>query len=581
MELFSRLLPASHPDQIVGLGLVQPTPLDLGLDHFQGGSEETLHIGIVVGKGENHGVGHARGQGKAVDIDGLGLGVIPQVGQDAAHRPVGIALRPFVEEPGDRLVVTIDRVDELQQDVGQDVLGVEFLYTLEGFAGSLPSRVQALIRARDQGERLESNEATRTLAMLLAEDNRFSEAWYQVAMLRWADNPYRGADMAEAREAFERVKELDPQNILPDVLLKFVYAIDGDYEAIAGLFDEWTEGNPNRAMRGILAYLRDDPEAQAVYVDSLPLASLSVAHAMILTFPDNNPNVERFLAAALEVVEPEIQRGWLYETQAHNLIGMGRWEEAREQFHRMTDRLRAWRLVYESIAMALPFNAATDEELDSQISRLRSWRANAEPYLIDPAAKGLIESRYSPDSELHPHMKAYVLGLLQVRLGDLEAAKRELSILRSLEIPAGQEVICREYVRTVQAWIQYAEAGPESALALLEDACPSYLPSQGYSGVQERGPQRWLRARCLEEVGRGEEALGWYGSLHEKTERQLIYVADARLHRASILEELGRDDEARDEYQSFLDLYADADSRYRDAVASARAGLARIPTISP
>ena len=95
----------------------------------------------------------------------------------------------------------------------------------------------------------------------------------------------------------------------------------------------------------------------------------------------------------------------------------------------------------------------------------------------------------------------------------------------------------------------------------------SELYTQAYS--------RFLRAMALQEIGRGEEAIGWYATL-ETSPYELVFRAPSHLHRAEIYEEAGDREQAIEHYREFVRLWNDADPELQPMVEEARAALERL-----
>ena len=133
---------------------------------------------------------------------------------------------------------------------------------------------------------------------------------------------------------------------------------------------------------------------------------------------------------------------------------------------------------------------------------------------------------------LHPTFRAYLLGLLELRLGDLASATARLEELYALE---SQEGLVRSLMVELRARLTRAEGKPEEALALLERSRPElWFQLTVASPFFSLASQRYLRAELLEEVGRMEEAAGWYGAIAERSPYELIYAAPARARVAAI-----------------------------------------------
>jgi hypothetical protein len=78
--------------------------------------------------------------------------------------------------------------------------------------------------------------------------------------------------------------------------------------------------------------------------------------------------------------------------------------------------------------------------------------------------------------------------------------------------------------------------------------------------------ERFLRAELLYEAGRDAEALGWYGSIAERTPYELVYAAPAHLRRAEIFARQGDSDAARAEFDQARVRWAKADVELQSAL---------------
>jgi hypothetical protein len=71
--------------------------------------------------------------------------------------------------------------------------------------------------------------------------------------------------------------------------------------------------------------------------------------------------------------------------------------------------------------------------------------------------------------------------------------------------------------------------------------------------------ERFLRAELLYEAGRHAEALGWYGSIAERSPFELAYAAPAQLRRAEIFALQGDPEAKRAAHQQAVSRWAKAD----------------------
>jgi hypothetical protein len=118
--------------------------------------------------------------------------------------------------------------------------------------------------------------------------------------------------------------------------------------------------------------------------------------------------------------------------------------------------------------------------------------------------------------------------VLRLALGDTAGAAAAVANLERLR---GSE-LSRRYARTL-AWSTRARTAaaagrPEAALAALDSA--GWIPAADVFVAEVA--DRFLRAELLEQVGRTEEALRWYGSLAQRATYELVYLAPATFRQA-------------------------------------------------
>ena len=86
-----------------------------------------------------------------------------------------------------------------------------------------------------------------------------------------------------------------------------------------------------------------------------------------------------------------------------------------------------------------------------------------------------------------------------------------------------------------------------------------------------------LRGEALYELGRDEEALGWFASFPGGGGGGTLdytYLAYTHLRRGQLYERLGDSEKAVDHYSKFLDMWADAEPELQPLVEQARERVA-------
>ena len=231
-------------------------------------------------------------------------------------------------------------------------------------------------------------------------------------------------------------------------------------------------------------------------------------------------------------------------------------------------------LVVRGHLASIPFFPVPRAKLEELRTEFIEWNAEAVPPSEDPRAI------FSAHDGAYVFLREFLLGLLDVRLGDLKAATVRAASLRQVEGSGEAEELARRLAGTLQASILWGRDDPASALRELEE-----LPveSQNRMGLVINSPfysrvyERYLRAELLREVGREEEALRWYGSLEENYPLyDLTYLAYSHLQRGEIQEDLGRHELAEEHYTRAAELWQGCDSVFEPRRRRAEAGLGRL-----
>ena len=88
---------------------------------------------------------------------------------------------------------------------------------------------------------------------------------------------------------------------------------------------------------------------------------------------------------------------------------------------------------------------------------------------LPPPAKEATEDWFSPHADIHPQVRSYLLGVLNIRLGDRDAALRNTAELeRPVESPKASAV-ARAFAGSLRAQVAQLDGKPAEALAILEE----------------------------------------------------------------------------------------------------------------
>jgi hypothetical protein len=206
-------------------------------------------------------------------------------------------------------------------------------------------------------------------------------------------------------------------------------------------------------------------------------------------------------------------------TLAYLLAARGRWDDARRQL----DAVAPFRddiAAFHGYLAALPFAPTDPELLRAERSRLHAWAPTTRP-----------GERWLP---------LYLGALLDARMGDPAAALRGAA---ALEEPGPRaDGSGADRARGVRAYTALLQGRPEEALREL-DAMerPPRLIEAAETPAAGGSLDRFVRAEALHALGRGREALGWYGSFEGVSSFDLVFRVPAAAARARILVQTPRE----------------------------------------
>jgi len=394
-----------------------------------------------------------------------------------------------------------------------------------------------------------------------------AEAWFQLGQLQLFNNWRWGRPAIESRAAFERAVALDPERKQTDFYLGWTDAMGSQEEAKAEPQKE--QQNLGLALFG--AVVRADEAAQGEIIDKLKTAGeFAIINAVytVSSYTDNLPVAQQvawFLTAPTR--SPET-RGLGHIFLAHLECAQGRWGAAKEQFVLAEALVPAMAIEYRALLAAMPLLAVPTAEIEAIRDGLIDWDADD----VQPSESPIFQ--LTVHNDLHPLLRTYLLGLMSARLGDAVTALDYASRLEQMSRPSDVTDLAGDLSYGLRAQVAWKEGRRAQALAEFERAqmkAPTELIFN--SPFYFQSYERYLRAELLHELGRDEEALGWYGSFTWVFSYEFIYPAPSCLRRAQICEQLGRQEEAAEYYSRFIELWKDCDEELRPLVIDAEAKL--------
>jgi DNA-binding SARP family transcriptional activator len=363
------------------------------------------------------------------------------------------------------------------------------------------------------------------------------EAWFHLGDLLFHSNPLRGRSSVEAREPLERVLRLEPDHIGAMVHLVRVSAIEGRKGETLDLIDRILRASPDGdqalAMRALRAYTTGDAgaiEGISAELHRARAVTVAIAFSDVALYSGDLAGAENLARSFLQVARSPELRALCHTLVAHVALAAGRDDGFVQAQLGLAESLDpTWGLEMRGLFAMLPFRSVPPAELQNVRRALAEWDSTG-----SPASMFLI---FAMHNDLHPSLRLYLLGMLDLRLGDVRSAADRAEALKSLPGQAGG--LGAILLLELQAAIYRADGRPEEALRIMDRFHPQlWFQLTVASPFFSLASQRYLRAELLREVGRLEEAAGWYRSIAQRSPYELIYAAPAR-QRLAEMEGLG------------------------------------------
>ncbi len=377
------------------------------------------------------------------------------------------------------------------------------------------------------------------------------EAWLQLGEVLFHGNPLRGRSATEAHDAFVHALALDPDDEEAILHLARIASLEGNRVAVDSLAKRLLRLVPNsevlelRAFRAFALSDRDSwkrvtRELQDRPPDVPPVTALQVA-----LFLDDLEGAEQFATILTDRRYSDDMRGLGYRLLARTAAARGQWDIASAQLDSARRFGDVASLELRSLLASMDFLSVPDDEVRSIRDEVEQWNVRGSAGERDQHSVG--------HAGLHAGIRAYRLGLLNARLGDVRAVVAQAdSLEREASRASGRTTaVMTTFSHSLRARAAYAQDDATEALRQLELA--DWVPIE--SGFEEEAGDRYLRGLVLQTLGRDAEASTWFRNIAQRGTHELVYLASSRLHESLLACDLGDRSRAAEAHESAVRLW--------------------------
>ncbi|HEX6574431.1 MAG TPA: BTAD domain-containing putative transcriptional regulator [Gemmatimonadaceae bacterium] len=401
-----------------------------------------------------------------------------------------------------------------------------------------------------------------------------AETWFGLGDLYYHYNALRGRSKREARKPFERALSLDPGDGESRVHLLELAAWEGRVSEVDSLLSGLPAGSDFGAKWPIIrALITGDREAEARSLANLREGDersivLMVIHSTS-AFPSNLPGAMRVTGMLTDPARTPARRAYGFNLRAQVQLARGRWSDAKPDLTAMAAIEPAAAIEYGAIFSLSPAAAIKARDLTALRSALRSWDAAPTPPSASPV--------FGIHNGFHSQLRYYVLGLVNVKLGDTAAAKLYADSLVAAPADTLKSLLAGNLAHAVMSRVIAARGDVNGALA--EMGQPWIDPRthrSHYSSILAQVADRYYRAELLQKAGRFAEALDAYSAATDYSLDGLMYLPFSHLRRGDIYLQMGDRAHAIEHYRKFVALWKDCDPALRPLRDAAAKKLAQL-----
>ncbi|MGK7311577.1 MAG: tetratricopeptide repeat protein [Candidatus Longimicrobiales bacterium M2_2A_002] len=394
------------------------------------------------------------------------------------------------------------------------------------------------------------------------------EAWYELGEEIFHWGYLLGYSLTDSREAFERALALDPGHGASLFHLSNIEAIFGNVAVVdsltrAALRTPGGDLDPTMEVQRAFA-ARDSVGMDEGFAAAEAGEESGAAYFFAMWVTDDLATVRRMAEAVMRGLPVEA-KAVASHLLAMTLVKYGHPEEALAELAKLRadvpDAMLASRVMFASWSIL----KVPRTELEGLRAELLAWDPG--PVVTEPAPGDPTD----PHALFRPHLRTYLLALVENRLGRRDQARRLADELEALGGVDRVRTLAADLARHVRGTVALEEGRPAAALEIIEGASfwEEYPWNVLASPVLTQIASVSLRAEALFEAGRYREAIRWHRAISTFPSR-LPYAHYRSAQAYEALDEPGR---AASHYAEFIRLWEDADPALQPMVAHARERL--------
>jgi tetratricopeptide (TPR) repeat protein len=382
-------------------------------------------------------------------------------------------------------------------------------------------------------------------------------------------NPLRGRSTAEARRAFESALEFDPENVSALVHLARIAAIEGRREDLRELVERVLRVSPagDRAinMRALRAFSSGNEIEKARVVTLLARSrpmTVGITFTDVVLYARDYSGARRLSRFFVKLTRAPEENALSRFVLAHLELAFGRSAVAFDELRAAAEHEPAWALEFTGLFAILPFIALPKAEL----LRLRDELLVASSRDVAPHRNRAL----AVHNGVHRVAQQYLAGMLNARLGlDGEAE----GVAAALCAGGVSPEFCSGLAASIRSSVAAHAGDAATALKLLVSAQgPVWYQDAISTPLRARVHDRYSRGELLRQLGRHDEALGWYRALGESSPYELPFVAAAAVRQGEILDAGGDRAAAKQQFGRAAALLKNADKGMAELRDRAREG---------